>query len=212
MFAPNETPICQGAHSHVPTPKMLKVSQKTSARHRGYLCIFSTTKNIATHCERGQVIVEYALIAVVLFILLMGAFDFGRAVWMFSSASEAAREGARYAMVRGNTCVIVGGCLEGAPVLPVDPPIACANASSTDYVVRKACSYLAGIDWQNATVQVTLPARGYDALGIFDEGHSVGQPVRVTVRITYRPVTALLARLVGNMVTLQSTAEQIITY
>lgn len=48
---------------------------------------------------RGQSLVEFALILPVLVIILMGLFDFGRAILAYSTVSEAARNGARVAIV-----------------------------------------------------------------------------------------------------------------
>ena len=49
--------------------------------------------------ERGQALVEFALILPVLLLILMGIFDFGRAVWAYNTLSNAARDGARVAIV-----------------------------------------------------------------------------------------------------------------
>ncbi|MEZ5362897.1 MAG: TadE/TadG family type IV pilus assembly protein [Bryobacterales bacterium] len=45
--------------------------------------------------------VEFALTALLLFILAFGAFEIGRAIWTFSTISYAAKEGVRYAMIHG---------------------------------------------------------------------------------------------------------------
>lgn len=55
-----------------------------TARHRG---------------ERGQAIVETALVLPILMLILLGLFDFGRAVYAFNTISNAARDGARIAIV-----------------------------------------------------------------------------------------------------------------
>jgi len=47
----------------------------------------------------GQGLVEFALVLPVLLLILMGVFDFGRAVFAYNSLSNAAREGARVAIV-----------------------------------------------------------------------------------------------------------------
>jgi Flp pilus assembly protein TadG len=47
----------------------------------------------------GQSLVEFALILPVLLLILLGLFDFGRAIYAYSSISNAAREGARLAIV-----------------------------------------------------------------------------------------------------------------
>jgi len=53
--------------------------------------------------SRGQALVEFALVIPVLILIFMGLFDFGRAVFAWNSLSNAAREGARVAIVDQNT-------------------------------------------------------------------------------------------------------------
>lgn len=54
------------------------------------------------HGERGQSIVEFALIFMVLILLTLGFLDLGRAVYMQSVLANAAREGARAAIINVN--------------------------------------------------------------------------------------------------------------
>ena len=61
--------------------------------------------------SRGQALVELALALPVLLLIFMGLFDFGRAVFAYNSLSNAAREGARVAIVDQT---IVGGIPVGA--------------------------------------------------------------------------------------------------
>ncbi len=49
--------------------------------------------------EEGQALLETALILPVFLLLLMGLFDFGRAIFAYNSVSESARIGARVAIV-----------------------------------------------------------------------------------------------------------------
>lgn len=51
----------------------------------------------------GQSLVEFALIFPILFLLVSGFFDLGRAVFYFSSLSNSVREGTRYAIVHKET-------------------------------------------------------------------------------------------------------------
>ncbi|HYU03260.1 MAG TPA: TadE/TadG family type IV pilus assembly protein [Jatrophihabitantaceae bacterium] len=51
--------------------------------------------------ERGQGLVELALIVPVLLLLLIGILDLGRAVMLTNELDNAAREGTRYAIVHG---------------------------------------------------------------------------------------------------------------
>jgi Flp pilus assembly protein TadG len=49
--------------------------------------------------SRGQTLVEFALIAPVFILILLAIFDIGRGVFAYTSATNAAREGARLAIV-----------------------------------------------------------------------------------------------------------------
>lgn len=51
--------------------------------------------------ERGLYLVEMAIAAMAFLLLLFCVMEFGRAVWAYSSIAHGAREGARYAIVRG---------------------------------------------------------------------------------------------------------------
>jgi Flp pilus assembly protein TadG len=53
----------------------------------------------AMRTERGAAIVEFALVALVFFTLLLGIADFGRWLFTMNAASEATRLGARVAVV-----------------------------------------------------------------------------------------------------------------
>lgn len=52
--------------------------------------------------ERGQALVEFALILPILLLLVVGLFDVARAVWQENTLAYAAREGTRYAIVHGS--------------------------------------------------------------------------------------------------------------
>lgn len=51
------------------------------------------------HGSRGQSLVEFALILPIFVLILVGILDFGRAVYAFNTLNNAAREGARLAIV-----------------------------------------------------------------------------------------------------------------
>jgi Flp pilus assembly protein TadG len=53
--------------------------------------------------ERGDGMIEFAVVAIVLFTCLFGIIDCSRALYAYHFASYAAREATRYAMVRGST-------------------------------------------------------------------------------------------------------------
>jgi len=60
----------------------------------------------------GQSLVEFALVLPALLLIFMGILDFGRAVFAYNSLSNAARDGARVAIVDQSTDV--GGVPAGA--------------------------------------------------------------------------------------------------
>ena len=52
--------------------------------------------------RRGQAMVEFSLVFIVFLMLMVGLFELGRAVWIYTTVAHAARQGARYAMVNGS--------------------------------------------------------------------------------------------------------------
>jgi TadE-like protein len=100
--------------------------------------------------ERGQALVEFALLLPLMLLIVTGLFDVARAVWQENTLAYAAREGTRYAIVHGSA---------GAPPAdPADPTnatcspgdvVICTNIPN---VVRQAA-----IGVQNVTVTVTYP-------------------------------------------------------
>jgi len=55
----------------------------------------------------GQALVETALVLPVLILILLGLFDFGRAIYAYNAVSNAAREATRVAIVDQNNAVVV---------------------------------------------------------------------------------------------------------
>ena len=53
--------------------------------------------------RRGQSMVEFSLVFIIFLMLMVGLFELGRVVWIYTTVAHAARQGARYAMVRGNS-------------------------------------------------------------------------------------------------------------
>lgn len=51
--------------------------------------------------ERGQALVEFALILPILLMIVMGIIDFGRMLYLYSQLSNGLREGARYGSLTG---------------------------------------------------------------------------------------------------------------
>jgi hypothetical protein len=58
----------------------------------------------------GATTVEFAFVALLLFLMLFGIFEYGRFLFVYHAAENAARDGARFAAVRTN-----GGNMPGEP-------------------------------------------------------------------------------------------------
>jgi Flp pilus assembly protein TadG len=119
--------------------------------------------------ERGQGLVEFALVLPVLLLIMLGLFDFGRAIYAFNTVSNAAREGARVAIVNQGQA---GGVY-----------VAATEAA------RQATAL--GLDASDpAQVQVAFP----DALGT-----CVGCRAQVTVTYQFSPITPVIGTLIGQI-------------
>jgi Flp pilus assembly protein TadG len=131
--------------------------------------------------------VEFALLASLLFLLVMGIFDFGRAIAVYINIAEAAHEGARQLVLRSNYAsrppdsVIVNATLAkiggGGMVITEDPCLSnlipCTSPSTP-----------------------TVPNTGFIWIS---PNRTSGNP-QVTVRVTYlfAPATAMISNLTGT--------------
>jgi Flp pilus assembly protein TadG len=123
--------------------------------------------------EEGGALVEFALTVPILLTFFFGLIEVSMALYMHQVLSECAREGTRYAMVRGSTCV---------------------NGSGTSCTTTAASvnSYVSGLTWPNIggapiIVSTTFP----------DGNESPGSRVQVYVtyafpyRVPFIPPTTL---------------------
>jgi len=137
--------------------------------------------------SRGQAMVEFALLSTLLFLMVMGIFDFGRAISVYINIAEAAHEGARQLVLRSNYAsappdsVIINATLAkiggGGMVLTEDPclsnPTPCTSPS--------------------------MPSRPNTGYIWISPNRTTGNP-QVTVRVTYlfAPMTAMISNLTGT--------------
>jgi Flp pilus assembly protein TadG len=67
------------------------------------------TRKLQLRGDDGQALIEFALAAPILMAFVIGFMEFCMAYYTYDAISELAREGTRYAIVRGATCVTSGG-------------------------------------------------------------------------------------------------------
>jgi Flp pilus assembly protein TadG len=139
--------------------------------------------------DRGSSLLEFALIAVVFILVLLGVVEMGRMVLVYTTVANAARAGARYAIVHGGDRTGTGA----------DGPSGPGNISQVQTVVKNFAS--AGLlTTGNLTISVIYP----------NGANAVGSPVSVTVTYPYDPLVPFFDPLLSN--TLGSTSQGVITF
>lgn len=138
--------------------------------------------------ERGQSLVEFALILPILVIVLVGVFDLGRAVMLSETLNNAVREGNRYAIVHGSTSSSPLG-----PATLTTPPAA-DNAATTE--IRR---HAIGIN-STLTIVMSWP----------DGNANKGSEVRIIATTPYTPILSQVFTGGGIAVTLRSGSTMVI--
>ncbi|HEV3090500.1 MAG TPA: TadE/TadG family type IV pilus assembly protein [Candidatus Cybelea sp.] len=135
------------------------------------------------HLQRGSSLPETVIVMGVLLAMMFGIIDFGRALYTYSFVAQAARQGARWMIVRGSSCTVLDHC----------------NAASSDlqtYVqglsigATKASSITATASWGTCTT------------------HAPG--CTVTVTVSY-PFTFMLPYLPSTGITMSSSSTMVIS-
>lgn len=134
----------------------------------------------------GQSLVEFALLIPIFLLLLIAIFDLGRAVFSYNSVTNAAREGARLAIVNQSVASIVLRATSQSAIAETAAPNVTVQfrkvLPSADYTTNPSCTTLA-----------------LDCVAI------------VTFETTYSPITPFVSSILfRNGVTLRATSiEQV---
>lgn len=145
--------------------------------------------------------VEFALGVVLLFVLLFGITDFGRALYAYHFLSNAARDATRYAAVRGHSCDLDNSCSIADPDAgPADG----SNSVVQDYVTSIAPP---GIDPAKITTTPTWPGNGTAACTSVP--NDPGCPVQVQISYKFKFLTPIVR---SRSIELSSSSEMIISH
>lgn len=127
-----------------------------------------------TKRRRGAAVIETILVMMPLLLLTVGVIDLGVAVFRYHVLAEAARHGARSAIVRGKLAT---------QLVPWGPSsvTAMASASGTP-VVDKVQPMLIGCDLDQTEVTIEWPSGS----------NAVGKQVRVTISSPYSPALSFI--------------------
>jgi Flp pilus assembly protein TadG len=102
--------------------------------------------------QRGQSLVEFALLLPLMLLIITGLFDVARAVWEENTLAYAAREGTRYAIVHGSYGSPAANTTDPSYPACTTPPLEPVICVAIPNVVRQAA-----IGVPNVTVTVTYP-------------------------------------------------------
>jgi Flp pilus assembly protein TadG len=179
---------------------------------------------------------EFALIAPILFALVFGIFDFGRAMSASVTVTNSAREGARYASVHTTTMSV--GTISGVNgrygfQCPSGSPLSVSNASGPTGAAWRQLQ-AANLDLTQVTLSVyyykssndpstaTAPDEsqtcvngaakdvGSDGVSAPTYSPNSGDWVKVDVKYVYAPVTPLISSLMKNGITVDQTAIMVL--
>jgi len=134
--------------------------------------------------ERGQTLVEFAIVIPLVLLLFMGVFDFGRAIYAYNSVSNAAREGSRTAIVNQNVNDITNRAADQATALGLDRTSASCSAESG------VC-----VSFKEADLSADCSALAPGCVAV------------VTAKYTFHAITPIISAIVNSLV-VSSTSKQ----
>ncbi|MBI3522297.1 MAG: pilus assembly protein [Chloroflexi bacterium] len=135
--------------------------------------------------DRGQALIEFAMVLPVIVLLLVGIFDVGRAIQQESSLTAATREATRYATVHG-----------AQSSSPTGPNSATYTAPSTDTAVNAVVQrFVTGINTA-LTISSTWP----------DGNANRGSRVVVTATTPFQPLLSSFFGAGGLTITLRGSS------
>jgi Flp pilus assembly protein TadG len=154
---------------------------------------------------RGQALVEFALVLPIFILLLVGVFDLGRAVYVFSTVNNAAREAVRLAIVDQN-CDAIGQKAQ-------------QHAASVDvsWSYDGSLTPAAACDATGEDIHIQFLQPDYSGADAFADDCDPGQAApngprsscvaQVTVEYSYTAATPIIGNILGT-ITLTGTSQQ----
>ncbi len=170
----------------------------------------------------GQSLVEFALVLPLFCGMMLGILDAGRAIWAMSTASYAANEAARFAVVHGalSECP-VGPAAAALSALPSPLPAYCTqptvlgetdptHAVSKTLIRQKVMDSIFGAGGADVTIHICYGASCSGDTDTAGQGNSRGIPVTVTVQVHTQMVTAALLHF--DNVTMSATTTMLVNH
>jgi hypothetical protein len=160
--------------------------------------VATTTKSRVKRVRRrGQSLVEFALVLPIFLLLIMGVVDAGRLVYMNSTLSNAAREGARTGAVEAGWKGQSGGSCGAASGLkcPADDAALRADIKATADYMNTPFGPVAAAYIRCSSAGAVAPAVGTNTTC---SPNSVGSQISVRVTQTWSALTPLIGQIIGT--------------
>jgi len=141
--------------------------------------------------ERGSSLPETAIVLGVLLAVLFGIIDFGRAMYTYAFVAQLARQGARWAIVRGSQCTVLDHC----------------NASKDDIQ-----TYVRSLS-EGATQpgSITVPAATWGSCPAGSSGNAPGCVVTVTVNYPFKFLLPFMPGASLATIQMSSSAKMVVS-
>jgi Flp pilus assembly protein TadG len=147
--------------------------------------------------RRGATLVETALVLPVVLMMLFGIFEYGRFMFLYTTATNAVRDGARYAAVRtGSTTSTTTADV----VTVVNNKMGGLNGTLGDYKVEVYFADPAKLALTTPEIDVHPSYKPYNASANSWKETSYGDKIAVVMTGDYRPTMAQLLALGNNTV------------
>jgi hypothetical protein len=152
------------------------------------------TRRSARRRSPGQTLVEFALVIGIFLVMILALFDFGRAVFGTSSLGNAARMGARTAIVNQNAGAIRSRAADQAVALGLDrSAVACTAGTPTSAPTPTGDSGTC-VEFRTTDLSGTCSSIELGCIAV------------VTTKWTYIPITPVAGQLFGQ-IALTSTSR-----
>jgi Flp pilus assembly protein TadG len=156
--------------------------------------------------QRAQGMVEFALLAPVFFLLLLGVLDLGRAGFFFVVGSNLARDGARQAAVYSSGSGLPNGAVSGN----IQVEAAAVGIANANFSMPGACGTTTPAKPPAALTACQTPPT--DNMYMFIEDVA-GSPhyKKVSIVYAFRPVTPMLNQITGTIY-IVATSAMVVEY
>jgi Flp pilus assembly protein TadG len=140
--------------------------------------------------RRGATVIETAVVILITLMFIFGIVEYGRLLFFFHAADNAAREGARYAVVHTGDSTAAGSASD-TPTFDTDGTFKAPNTTVgavVNYVMGNQKNYMTGF---TVTVFNANPATGQPTSGAWNDA-PFGGSIGVQITGTYRFIVPTL--------------------